>query len=205
MNKEQVSFQEFARIVLDALAAAGVEYLIGGAVALWAWGEGRTTQDFDLVINLPVERIYGLSKELALRNMLVPPDIIVDIFLQSEGDLPINAIHMDSGYKAELFLLRPGDVFRENALARRRLVDLGPPLGQVYVHAPEDLILNKIYYYSLGYHTKHVRDIASILVISQDLIDYDYIAKWIDTLGLLAAWQEMQGKIEDILKRKIQP
>jgi hypothetical protein len=200
MTQENISFLEFARIVLDALTAADVEYLIGGAVALWAWGEGRSTQDFDLVVDLPVDRIYGLSKELERRNMLVPPDVIVDLLLQPEGDLPINAIHMDSGYKAELFLLRSGDIFRENTLARRRLVDLGPPLGQVYVHAPEDLILNKIHYYSISYQTKHVRDIASIMEFSHDLVDTDYINKWAKTLEIADTWQEMQRQIALILR-----
>ena len=97
---------QFARIVLDAIEAAQLDYCIGGAVAVWAWGEPRTTQDFDLVIHLPGNRIRLLSQELEKRRMLVPPDILLDLLLQTEGDLPVNAIHMDSGYKAELFLLR---------------------------------------------------------------------------------------------------
>jgi hypothetical protein len=69
--------------------------------------------------------------------MLVPPDILLDLVLQPVGDLPVNAIHLDSGYKAELFLLREGDAFRSAALGRRQLVDLGPPLGEVFVHSPQ--------------------------------------------------------------------
>src|SRR4051812_7098912 len=174
MMSEQAGFSQFARLVLDALEAADVEYLIGGSVALWAWGEIRTTQDFDLVVDLPVERIYSFSKELGRRNMLVPPDIMVDLLIQPEGDLPINAMHPQSGYKAELFLLRAGDIFRQNALSRRRLVNLGPHLERVYVHAPEDLILNKIYYYSLSQQSKHIRDVASIFGYSSHLIDEEY-------------------------------
>jgi len=199
MTKEQPGFSEFARLVLDALEAADVEYLIGGSVALWAWGEVRTTQDFDLVVDLPVERIYNFSKELERRNMLVPPDIMVDLLIQPEGDLPINAMHTPSGYKAELFLLRPGDIFRKNALIRRKLVDLGPLLEQVYVHAPEDLILNKIYYYSISQQSKHIRDIASIFGYSRDLIDDDYLATWVDTLELGVTWQEIQEEISTLL------
>lgn len=45
MAHQQIEFDEFARLVLDALKAAQLDYLIGGAVAVWAWGEARTTQD----------------------------------------------------------------------------------------------------------------------------------------------------------------
>ncbi len=41
------------------------------------------------------------------------------------------------------------------------MIDLEPLLGIVYVHAPEDLILNKVAYYGLSQQEKHVRDIAS--------------------------------------------
>jgi hypothetical protein len=199
MTIEEVSFRDFARLVLDALVAADVGYLIGGSVALWAWGDPRSTRDFDLVIDLPFEQVYALSRELERRRMLVPPDIILDLLLQQEGDLPINALHLDSNYKAELFLLRPGDLFRANALARRELVDLGPPLGEVYVHAPEDLIINKIHYYSLSSQTKHLRDIASVLAMSPDLIDFDYLAQWIEAFNLTAIWEEMQQQIAKLV------
>jgi hypothetical protein len=120
MAEPSMDFADFMRLVLDALEVAGVEYLIGGAVAVWAWGEARTTRDFDLVINLPFERIVNLSQELEKRDMLVPVEIILDLLTKSEGDLPINAIHLYTGYKAELFLLRYGDTYRATALARRR-------------------------------------------------------------------------------------
>ena len=77
MTGERFPFLDFARLVLDAVEAAQIEYLIGGAVALWAWGEPRTTQDFDLVIHLPGPRIRQLSQELEKRRMLVPPDILL--------------------------------------------------------------------------------------------------------------------------------
>lgn len=197
MIEASMELADFMRLVLDALEAAGVEYMIGGAVAVWAWGEARTTRDFDLVVNLPLERIQRLSQELEKRAMLVPADIILDLFLETRADLPVNAIHLDTGYKAELFLLRPGDTYRETAFARRRLVDLGPPLGKVYVHAPEDLILNKLHYFSLSHQPKHVRDIVSILLALGDELDLDYIESWAARLGLTALWQEVQNQASE--------
>ncbi len=191
MTDESLDFGNFIQQVIAVLEAAGVKYMIGGAVAVWAWGEPRTTRDLDLVIELPVESIFDLSRELRNRGMLVPPEVILDLLIEQRGDLPINAIHLGSGYKAELFLLRPGDNLRLAGLQRRRLVDLGPPLGQVYVHSPEDLILNKLRYFALSHQPKHVRDIASILLNCKEDLEYDYIEHWVEQLELDATWKEV--------------
>ena len=201
MTHNRIGFLDFARLVIDALEAADVTYLIGGAVAVWAWGEPRTTQDFDLVIHLPLERIASLSRALEQRRMLVPPDILLDLVLQPEGDLPVNAIHLDSGYKAELFLLREDDAFRSTALERRQLVDFGPPLGEVFVHSPEDLILNKVAFYGLSQQTKHIHDIASMLAtLGMDHLDWVYFNSWVEKLGLDDAWREVNDGVERLLR-----
>jgi hypothetical protein len=193
-QEPQIGLIDFARLVIDALEAAGVEYMVAGALAVAAWAEARSTQDVDLVINVPLERMQRLSEELEKRDMLVPADIILDLLLETRADLPANAIHLGAGHKAELFLLRPGDAYREMAFARRRLVDLGPPLGEVYVHAPEDLILNKLQYFSLSQQPKHVRDITSILLALRDELDLGYIQTWSARLGLTTLWEDIQRR-----------
>lgn len=199
MAHQQIGFDEFARLVLDALEAAQLDYLIGGAVAVWAWGEARTTQDFDVVVDLPIARITHLSAELAKRDMLVPPEILLDLLLQTKGDLPVNALHLHSQFKAEFFLVRPGDTYRRASFSRRRLVDLGSAFGEVYVHSPEDLILNKVYYFSLSQQTKHIRDIASIINLMVDDLDFAYIEEWAQKLNLTATWYELLGEVDKLL------
>ena len=41
MNEPPLEIAGFLKLVIEALEAAGVEYLIGGAIAEWAWGENR--------------------------------------------------------------------------------------------------------------------------------------------------------------------
>ena len=200
VTNKNISFEEFARLVLDSLEATELEYLVGGAVAVWAYAEPRTTRDFDVVVNLPGNRIRKLSEELARRDMLVPPEVILELLIQPEGDLPINAIHMYSGIKADIFLLRTGDEYRATSLARRRLVDFGPPLGEIYVHSPEDLILNKVHYFSLSNQDKHVRDIAAILAYVGDQIDWEYFSIWLEQLGLKLVWDEVQRAVDSLLR-----
>jgi hypothetical protein len=195
MNDEQLYFEDFVHQVIEALDAAGIDYLIGGAVAAWAWGEPRATLDLDLVVNIPMQAVNQLSKELAKRQMFVPAEIIMDNLLEYRSDLPINAIHSHSGYKADLYPLREGDELRASALERRQQIDLGEPLGVVYLHSPEDLIIYKLWYYSLSQQTKHIRDITSIVLSLAEELDYDYIKEWADKKGLTGIWEHLLSKI----------
>ncbi len=185
-------FGSFVREVLDALEEVGVQYLIGGAVAVWGWGEARTTRDFDVVVDLPLEQMARFSDSLRDREMLVPVEVMLDLYM-SPADLPIKAIHMPTGYKLEIFLLRPDDPLRAIALQRRLLVDFGPNISEAYVHSPEDLILYKLQYYRLSSQPKHIRDIGSIIaMVGDDSLEHDYLTQWIDRLALQEIWQEIR-------------
>lgn len=193
MTYQPLDITAFLKLILDALKASKVEYLIGGAIAEWAWGEPRATQDLDIVINLPVKAIGKFSRELEKRNMLVPADIILDTMMEDRADIPLNAIHMYSGLKADLYLMRDGDELRQSAFQRRLLVDYGPPIGEVYVHSPEDLILYKLMYLGLSGQPKHARDIAAILKAKKGQLDYGFIESWVVRLGLISVWQEIRA------------
>ena len=187
--------------VLDTLEATELDYLVGGAVAVWAYAEPRATCDFDVVVNLPGSRISPLFGGTGqARICWAPPDVILDILMQTEGDLPLNAVHMHSGIKADIFLLRAGDEYRATALSRRRLVDLGPPIGGIYVHSPEDLILNKVHYFSLSGQDKHIRDIAAILAYVGEQIDWPYFYIWLEQLGLAPVWDEVKHAVDALLR-----
>lgn len=195
MNEQPLNITDFLKIILETLEATGVEYLIGGAIAEWAWGEPRATQDLDIVINLPIKAVGRFSKELEKRNMRVPADIILDTMMEDRADIPLNAIHMYSGLKADLYLMRDGDELRQSAFQRRIKVDYGPPIGEVFVHSPEDLILYKLMYLGLSGQPKHARDIGAILRAKKEQLDYGYIEKWVNRLGLNSVWKEMLDSI----------
>ena len=188
-------FGTFVREVLDALEETGVTYLVGGAVAVWGWGEARTTRGFDVVVDLPGEQMAKFSEALEARGMLVPVEVILDLYI-SPADLPINAIHKPTGYKLEVFLLRPEDALRASALQRRLLVDFGPGIGEAYVHSPEDLILYKLQYYGLSGQTKHIHDIGIIVAtVGDDSLEQDYLLQWIDRLDLTEIWLEIRKQL----------
>ena len=192
MTSANWSILEFAREIIRALDAAEVPYLLGGSLALITWGEVRTTQDVDFAVDLSYSKVPRLSEELMKRDMMVPPDIMYDLIEETRIDLAINAIHPFSGYKAELFPLREKDDLRRTALDRRLLVNLGPVIGDAFVHSAEDLILYKLIYYAISRQTKHARDIASILRRTT-AVDYSYIESWAARKEVLDVWQELRS------------
>ena len=195
MKNKPLDIAGFLKLVIEALEAARVDYLIGGAIAGWAWGEPRATQDLDLVVNIPIKSVNKLSKELEIRDMLIPAEIILDNILEDRADIPINAIHMYSGLKADLYPVRDGDELRQSAFQRRQLVDYGPPIGKVYIHSPEDLILYKLIYFGHSQQSKHSRDIAAILKSKKDELDIEYIEEWVTRLGLISIWKELLDSV----------
>jgi len=193
--KKPLDIAGFLKLVIDALQASGVEYLIGGAIAEWAWGEPRATQDLDLVVKIPIKSIIKLSKELEKRDMLVPAEIIMNAIAEDRADIPINAIHMYSGLKADLYPVRDGDELRQSAFQRREQVDYGPLIGKVYIHSAEDLILYKLIYFGLSQQSKHSRDIAAIIKSKKGDLDLGYIEEWVARLGLSSLWKEMLDNV----------
>ena len=127
--------------------------------------------------------------------MLIPADIILDSILEERADIPINAIHRYSGLKADSYPVRERDELRQSAFQRREHVDYGPPIGEVYIHSLEDLILYKLIYFGLRQQSKHSRDIAAILKSKRNELDMNYIEQWVGRLGLSSLWKEMLDNI----------
>lgn len=196
MKDEILGYEDFVRQVIAAIEAAGVSYMIGGAVAVWAWGEPRATLDLDLVVDIPLEAAGRLSKELEKRDMLVPEEIILNNILEDRADLPINAIHKPSGYKADLYPLREGDELRRSAFDRRQMIDLGEPFGEVYLYSPEDLIIYKLWFYSASQQTKHIRDITAVVITLGDELEFSYIEDWANKKGVATIWGDLLARIQ---------
>jgi hypothetical protein len=154
-------------------------------------GENGVTQDLDMIVKIPIRVINKLSKELEKRDLLIhssqdhPEYILED---RADIDIPINAIHMPSGLKADLYPVREGDELRRSVFQRREQMDYGPPIGKVYIHSPEDLILYKLMYFGLSQQSKHSRDIAAILKSKKNDLDMNYIEQWAARLGLSSMW-----------------
>jgi len=150
--------------VLDDLS---IQYVVTGGMAVTIWGRVRFTADIDMVIGLKTNDINTLASELLKLSEFgyVDRDAMREA-LANQGEF--NFIEGDSGIKVD-FWVKPD--FPE--LNRRVAKDI---LGQrVYFVSPEDLILSKLRWYKISPSSRHIEDIESILKISGEIIDKDYL------------------------------
>ncbi|MBE0411543.1 MAG: hypothetical protein IBX69_17600 [Anaerolineales bacterium] len=81
-------------------------------------------------------------------------------------------------------------------MKRRVQVDLGTPIGQVFIHSPEDLVIYKTWYFSLSRQTKDLRDISAVLAALGDKLDVVYVETWMECQELLNIWKELLDTIQ---------
>ncbi len=156
-----------------------IPYLITGGMAVFVWGRPRFTADIDLVVELSIEKVEAL--ENALRSFNKAGYVDGDAMraaLANRGEF--NFIDGKTGMKVD-FWVSTGDAFDRSRLKRRVAKKI---IGhEVYFSSPEDLILSKLRWWRDTGSSRHKEDIVSIIAISGDDLDREYLNSWAGKLG----------------------
>jgi hypothetical protein len=180
---------ELACLFADACEQMRLEYYITGSFASSYWGEYRSTNDIDVVVELPA----WSARELCER--FPGPEWYVDLATVhatiANGGM-FNIIHVASALKVDVIMFR--DTGYDNSrLSRARKVKIADKT--LRISAPEDVILKKIEFFKEGGSDKHLRDIAGMFKISPEAIDPAYIDHWALRLGVQAEWQAIKRRL----------
>jgi len=171
------------------LNTLGVRYMVSGSVAVIVYGEPRLTHDVDLIVVLEQEHIARLPEAFPPEEFYCPPPEVIRVEAAREQRGHFNLIHLETGFKADVYL-SGRDSLHAWAFARvRRLEVEGEPL---LVAPPEYVIVRKLEFFREGGSEKHLRDIRSMLEISPELISRGELAQLINDRGLQDAWTRVQ-------------
>lgn len=167
----------------------GLAYLVTGSIASIYYGEPRLTNDVDIVLALPVEQVPAFCASFPQPPYYLSEEAVRDAVVRCTQ---FNVIHAEAGLKAD-FMVPEDSSFNRKRFTRRARVQIAAQTS-VMMAAPEDVIIKKLEYFREGGSDKHLRDIVGILRLCPQPIDTAYIFEWVDRLGLLAEWKEVQAR-----------
>ncbi len=180
---------DLLRFVSDLLDRLHLSNLVTGSTATIAYGEARYTNDIDIVIDLPPERVAEFCAGFPSHEFYVSAAAVTEAVRARHQ---FNVLHPASGLKVDFIVLTDSEFDRSRHQRGRRLAVL--PERSVSFASPEDVILKKMVYYELGGSDKHLRDIAGVIRIQGQALDRAYIEAWATKLGVTELWQAIQER-----------
>lgn len=178
--------QDAARTTVARLEAAGVDYMLVGALAYFAYGLPRHTDDVDAVVSVSTDQLEAVLQTL-------PPDFHVDPQARMELFTATTRWVVNiagSVVKVEFFLLGSDAHHTEEFHRKRRLWLPGLDIN-AWIATAEDLIVQKLRWARL----KDLEDITNILVLQGAALDFPYIEKWCALHGTQARLDELRRSI----------
>ena len=152
------------------------------------YGEPRLTHDVDLVIEIEKsEHVRALAEHFPAQWFYLPPEQVIRIEASRERRGHFNVIHLESGYKADLYLAGE-DPFHRWALDHVNLIEFSAQ--KLPVAPPEYVIVRKLEYYREGGSQKHLKDIRAILRNTSVPLNRVELDRWLEIGGVAGVWQE---------------
>jgi hypothetical protein len=173
--QDSIGLASLLHPIFDRLS---IRYYITGGVAAIAYGEPRTTQDLDLVLEIEREAIQRLATELEGAGFYVPGlDDAVSGRMRT-----LQVTHMESISRADL-VIAGEDSWDLLKFDRRWEIPI-EGLGHLFFASPEDLILNKLRWGQRSQSEKQWRDVQGIFKVKGSTLDFDYLKLWAERLAL---------------------
>jgi hypothetical protein len=178
-------------LFVHPLNRAQIPYMVTGATAAILYGAPRLTNDLDLVVQLSRQTASALTTLFPDADFYLPPEDV----LQIERSRPVrghfNIIHLQTGYKADVYL-RGTDPLHIWGLEQRRRIDLDE--SQIWVAPPEYVIIRKLEFYREGGSEKHLLDIRSILTTTGSELNHPLLNRELTQRGLMDLWHRFESQ-----------
>lgn len=164
------------------LESLGLDYLIGGSLASSLHGIPRSTQDADLLVDLPPERVADLLLALGAQFYADRERAHGAVARKTA----FNVIHLETMFKVDLFVLGD-DAAARSEMQRRQRHRVGELEDDTaFVASAEDTILQKLLWYRRGHGVsdRQWQDVLGVLRVQGDRLDRAYLDRWASALDL---------------------
>jgi len=172
MSEELEVLKEVAR----RLDGTGIAYMITGSTAANFYAVPRMTRDIDIVVELS-ERDIGKFILAFEKDHYLEPETVREA-VKNKG--MFNLIHDQYIIKVD-FVVRKDTPYRRREFSRKKKISVDGE--NLYIVAPEDLILSKLVWAKDSKSEIQLRDVQNLLQSVKGL-DRRYLARWGKQLGV---------------------
>jgi len=178
------------RELVAALDHSGISYMVVGSFASNLYGTGRGTQDIDVVVSANADQIRTSLNGLSKNQYYFDIDAALEACRRKSM---FNILDMERGWKIDIIFQKPG-AFHQQAFSRRKAAQIEGV--DVYALTPEDVIISKLEWAKMGESSRQLEDVAGVLKVQKDKLDFSYIERWVNQLGLVDQWLETRRLAE---------
>ncbi len=185
--------QELLTHVIATLQELGIEFMLSGSHASSLQGEARTTHDIDLVARLSVDDVQPLLVAFGADRFYLSEPAVAEA---TRSKRMFNLLESSTGEKVDFWVLTDSP-FDQSRFARRQRIDIGDQF--VDVSAPEDTILMKLLWCKQsGGSEKQFGDVLRVYELQAELLDREYLDKWVRELQIEDLWQRVVAEAEPL-------
>ena len=172
-------------LVAQRLREASLPYMVTGSMAVSLYGLPRMTRDIDIVLEVRQDQVGKISR-LFEKDFYVDPQAVREAIARRGI---FNIIHNATVIKVD-FIVRKDEPYRKEEFRRRRNTSVDGV--EVFLVAPEDLVLSKLAWAKDSRSEMHFGDVKNILKSGMQL-DYAYIEKWAKELSVFELYRDVAG------------
>lgn len=179
-------------LVIRALNALPMPYMITGSLASNLYGVARSTKDADLILQTTEFDFCALRRALE-PSLRIDPQMSFETVTGTTRYI-VRKVEGDP-YTIELFFLS-SDLHDQERFARRAK---GLFVGEdVWVATPEDVIITKLRWSKQGKRSKDIDDVRNVIAVQQGRIDWTYVNRWCDEHGTRELLERVRSSIPKI-------
>jgi hypothetical protein len=183
--------QELLKKVVKILEDLKIPYMLTGSIASSLYGEPRSTQEIDIVVEVKSDSIESLVKQFPASQYYIDAESIKEaIHLK----LMFNLIDINEGEKVDFWIVTD-EPFDTSRFSRRQKLEIYGM--KMYVSTPEDMILAKLRWSKLaGGSEKQFGDALRIFEVQYNKLDLNYLKEWMVELNIEDLWERIKKEAE---------
>ena len=177
---------------VEALASAGVGYVLTGSLASSLQGEPRATHDIDLVIEVDMRAVDGLARAFSAPRYFF--DQIAARDALSQGGM-FRLLDTASGDKVDFWALTDSE-FDHARFSRR--VEVSVFGTRLWITSPEDTIIQKLKWAAdSGGSERQIGDAVGVYEVQAGALDETYLDEWAKKQGLSELLSQVRMRAAD--------